>query len=402
MNDRLHILRHLAQRYERSKAGRTGESKTPLTFDYEEFLADAGCATGELRVVAEKELVLAERAGILQRVTHSRDPRLFLRLRFLPQSEPQLYALLRQPSPHTQREALAAQFTGAAATELPEQWQSKWRAWCGRMTEAARTGGRIAPLNRENTAETAELLALLPRLLAWEGESLIRFVSCVLCGDSKRLGELSSKIGRILADLSDDEISGLEALGILETPRSVLLYGPVRFCREGQWVELNVFAGPVRLSEADITQAEAVDTTATRCLTVENETTFHELAKLRSGVLLICTSFPGSATRAFLQRLPGALEFWHFGDTDPAGYEVLRDLRERTSKPFKSLHMQFRGDPDSPVLTAGEKRTLQRLAECPLMREELVTLQEILSSGHKGRFEQESLGRPTMPWPFYR
>lgn len=402
MTERNHILRYLAERYERSKSGRTGESKAPLTFDYEEFLADAGCATGEKRVVAEQELSRADRAGILQRVAHRRDPHLFLRLRFSSQSEPQLYALIGQPPPRTRREALAAQFSVAATANLPDRWQTKWRAWCERMAGAARTGGSIAPLSREDTAETAELLTLLPRLLAWEGESLIRFVSCVLCGDSKRLGELSGKIGRILADLSDGEISGLEALGILETPRTVLLHGPVRLCRGGQWVELNVFAGPVRLSEDDIMQAEAVDTTATRCLTVENETTFHELAKLRSGVLLICTSFPGSATRAFLQRLPGALEFWHFGDTDPAGYEVLRDLRERTSKPFKGFHMQFRGDPDSPVLTAGEKRTLQRLADCPLMREERDALRAILSAGHKGRFEQESLGRPTMPWPFYR
>ncbi len=402
MNDRHHILRYLAERYEHSKAGRTGDSKTPLTFDYEEFLAEAGCATGEKRVVAEQELSRADRAGILQRVAHRRDPHLFLRLRFSSQSEPQLYDLIGQPPPRTRREALAAQFAVAAATTLPDRWQSKWRAWCERMAEAVRTGGSIAPLCREDTAETTELLALLPRLLAWEGESLIRFVSCVLCGDSKRLGELSGKIGQILADLSHDEISGLEALGILETPRTVLLHGPVRLCRDGQWVDLNVLSGPVRLSEDDVAKAEALDTSATRCLTVENETTFHELAKLRSGVLLICTSFPGSATRALLQRLPNSLESWHFGDTDPAGFEILRNLRERTGKPFKSLHMHFRADPDSPRLTTGEKRTLQRLADCPLMREERDALRAILSAGHKGRFEQESLGRPTMPWPFYR
>ena len=145
-----------------------------------------------------------------------------------------------------------------------------------------------------------------------------------------------------------------------------------------------------------------MDTTATRCLTVENETTFHELAKLRAGVLLVCTSFPGSGTRAFLRRLPDSMEFWHFGDTDPAGFEILRDLRERAGKPFRSLHMQFRDDPDSSLLTAEEKRALHRLADCPFMREERNTLQAILSAGHKGRFEQESLGRPTTPWPFYR
>ena len=59
------------------------------------------------------------------------------------------------------------------------------------------------------------------------------------------------------------------------------------------------------------------DGSARRCLTVENETSFHELAKLRSRELLIRTSYSGSATLALLSKLPNAMEFWHFGDSDP-------------------------------------------------------------------------------------
>ena len=63
-----------------------------------------------------------------------------------------------------------------------------------------------------------------------------------------------------------------------------------------------------------------------------------------------------------LQRLPDEMEFWHFGDSDEAGFDILRVLREKSGRNFQPLHMQ------------------------------------------RGRipFEQESLGRPKLKnWPFY-
>ncbi|GDY23584.1 hypothetical protein LBMAG56_49310 [Verrucomicrobiota bacterium] len=141
----------------------------------------------------------------------------------------------------------------------------------------------------------------------------------------------------------------------------MLAHGPLRLKLDGEWLDLGRLHGAFRLSQSDIDRAEAIDTTAVRCLTVENETSFHELAKLRSGVLLIQTSFPGSATVALLKRLPATLEFHHFGDSDEAGFEILRDLRERSERNFQALHME-RGRPN---------------------------------------FEQESLGRPKPDWPFY-
>jgi hypothetical protein len=112
----------------------------------------------------------------------------------------------------------------------------------------------------------------------------------------------------------------------------------------------------------DIQRADEVATIARRCLTVENETSFEELAKLRSGELLVQTSYPGSGTLALVHRLPVTMEFWHFGDSDEAGFDILRVLRDKSGRDIESLHME------------------------------------------RGRipFEQESLGRPTKPtWPFY-
>ncbi len=165
-----------------------------------------------------------------------------------------------------------------------------------------------------------------------------------------------------LGDITAKEVRSLDQLGILRNPRFVLVHGPLRLLLDGASVDLGPLAGPFRLSETDIVRADQLVTTARRCLTIENETTFHELAKLRSGELLVQTSFPGTGVLALLARLPDTLEFHHFGDSDEAGFAILDDLRSRSGRNFQPLQMQ------------------------------------------RGRmpFEQEALGRPALSvWPFY-
>ena len=142
----------------------------------------------------------------------------------------------------------------------------------------------------------------------------------------------------------------------------MLLSGPLRLRLDGEWLDLGLLRGSFRLAQEDIERTEEFETTAQRCLTVENETSFHELTKLQSGELLIQTSYPGSGTLKLLQRLPSKMEFWHFGDSDKAGFDILRVLRENSGRNFRALHMK------------------------------------------RGRIpsEQESFGRPTQKlWPFY-
>ncbi len=219
------------------------------------------------------------------------------------------------------------------------------------------------------------MLLLAAKLLAWRGESLIRFASCVLCGNSKRLeelagtdkegelrGKLRGKLGRLLEDITNGKFRTLDDLGIIPNPRFVLMSGPLQLRLGGEWLDLGRLRGAFRLALEDIERAEEIATPAHRCLTVENETSFHELAKLQSGELLIQTSYPGSGTLRLLSRLPAGLEFWHFGDSDEAGFDILRVLREKSGREFRPLHMEVGRTP----------------------------------------FEQESLGRPSLNrWPFY-
>lgn len=383
MNSGPPVLHALARLYSGSKAGRSGTGTNDFQPELPEVLRASGCEDGDLRAAAMRDLEQAEARGLIRLERHRRDRDIILKIRVPLANESALFTFLGEDSPTQRRQALARQFNEAAPVAAPEKWRESWRTFCEHRRDAALCGDAMAPFDRADLAANAELLALLPKLLTWGDEpdetrrtSLVRFASCVLLGNSKRLEELAAqerdggfrdrlrgKLGRLLEEITGGEVRTLDDLGILPNPRFALVHGPLRLQLDGQWIDFGVLRGPFRLSLEDIVRTGAIETKAYRCLTVENETSFHELAKLRSGELLVQTSFPGSGTLELLKRLPATLEFWHFGDSDEPGFDILRDLRERTGRDFHPLHMERA----------------------------------------RKNFEQESLGRPTLlAWPFYR
>jgi hypothetical protein len=369
------VLKALAQLFTRSRAGRKGRGLIDFQPELRAVLRAAECEDGEAREQALKDLSEAEAAGLLELERHRRDPDIILKVRVPLANESALFARVSEPAPTHKRQALANQFKQAATFDLPDEWRVAWDAFCDRMVMASLTGEDVTPFDRNNLPANAELLSLLTKLLAWRGESLVRFASCVLCNNSKRLeelagmekegefrGKLRGRLGRLLENITGGKIRSLDDLGIVPNPRFVLLSGPLRLRLDGEWLDLGRLHGSFRLAQEDVERAEEIATSAQRCLTVENETSFHELAKLQSGELLIQSSYPGSATLKLLQRLPVRMEFWHFGDSDAAGFDILRVLRELSGRDFQPLHM--------------ERGRIQ--------------------------FEQESRGRPLKRrWPFY-
>lgn len=394
-------LRVFAERYRDSQAGRTGVSASDFTLDYQKFLKAANVNSAEGRIHIEQQLrsAAARSGGHFVIETHPRDENILLLLRLKRDGgEAWLFQHLGEPSPTQERRQLASVFAEAQNTALPERWQTAWQAWCSALAKKAECGEAIAPFQRSDLAATRELLQVLVRVLNWQGQSLTRFASCVICGNSKRLETLRPRLEQALAQLSAGSVTSLEDLGLLEKPRQVLLHGPLRLDE----LDLAALRGPYSLSETDLRTALHLHSTAARVLTVENETTFLELAKSNRDTLLIQTSYPNRAVLALLSRLPSELPVFHFGDTDPAGFDILRDLRARTARPIQPMHMAYRPRPDSPTLSAEEKNQLTRLHADPIMsdcREPLETMRE---AGTKGDYEQESLGPPELVgWPFY-
>jgi hypothetical protein len=126
-------------------------------------------------------------------------------------------------------------------------------------------------------------------------------------------------------------------------------------------------------------------------LTVENEDVILEQAKLNPGILLVQTSFPGSGVRRLFDLLQPELTCLHFGDTDPAGFDILRDLREKSGRQIQPLLMEPRPSADPSIFGDQERQTLQRVIESPAMADLHSMLETYLAAGNKGDFEQERI-----------
>lgn len=394
-------LRVFAERYRESQAGRTGIGASDFTLDYQKFLKAAHATTAEARIHIEQQLrrAAASSGGHFVIETHPRDENILLLLRLKRDGgEAWLFQQVGETSPTTERQQVAELFASVRTELVPTVWQSAWWCWCDRMSAKARCGEVIAPFHRRDLAATQELLRVLIRLLNWQGESLVRFASCSICGDSKRLDALRPRLEQALTQLSEGRATSLEGLGLIEKPRQVLLHGPLQLDQ----LDFSPLRGPFSLSEPDLRAAVSLCCLAARVLTIENETTFLELAKINRDTLLIHTSYPNRAVLALLHRLPAGLPVHHFGDTDPAGFDILRDLRERSGRVILPLYMPFRHRPDSPVLSALEKTQITRLLADPTMADCHKALEAMQKAGTKGDYEQETLGPPTLPgWPFY-
>jgi hypothetical protein len=398
------VLRTIARRYRASQVGRTGVATGDFIVDYRELIKSAQTTDGEPLEGARKELREAHRVsgGLFVLETHARDSSLFLRVRLAQVGgEDWLFAAVGEPSPTQERATLASVFATAADYKVPSEWAERWRLYCHDLAMRCEKGATITPFDRGDLTGNAELLRVAARLLGWTGESLVRFASCVLCGDSKRLEQLQPKLESCLAQIQGATQMTFEDIGLLEKPRSVLVHGPVVLRLPSGELNLGLLHGPVALSEVDINAADIIINPAVRVLTVENETSFLELTKLGSGTLLIHTSFPGRAVRALFAKLPADLECWHFGDTDPAGYDILRSLRVATGRAIGALHMRYRSDEQGVELGNQDSRTLTRLIGDPFLQDVQEDLFAMQAAGNKGVFEQENLGQPMPEWPFY-
>lgn len=386
------ILQSLASLYRKSASGRKGASKD-FTIDYEKFLRLAGAADGDDRESAELDLAAAaaQSGGCFQ---IDRDCRTGfpIRLRLIRDGgEAWLFQQTGETTPEEERGKLAIFFRAATQLAVPEPWQQAWNDWLSHLAQRALAGETIQPFRRDDSKGNSDLIHALAGILNWQKTSLIRYASMEICGDSKRLQQLESRLRAALGEITGKP--SLEAFGIFQKPRSATFHGPLEITIGTNRTDFSPFPGPVTLSERNLIDAATVTTASPVCLTVENEDTFHELANTNQDVLLILTSFPGSAVVRLIDRLPTNLTFLHFGDSDPAGSDILRDLRAKTGRDIRPLLIdkQPASPPAHIALSPQDRKTIHRLLDSDLPSEVQDHLAQLMRSGVKSGFEQEAV-----------
>jgi hypothetical protein len=383
------VLEALARLYEKSKAGRTGLGELDFQPKFEDVLIAAGCTEGDARELADRELRTLDGDLLTLEFAHQRTRNDIFKIRLPLGKEAALYKRLGRPSPTEMRAKWSALFYEAVNWPVPEHLCDDWKNFCLRCSVHAVHWEYMSSFRREELEVGRDLLNLITKLLAWpQRDHFVRAVSCRLCGDSKRLERQRGVLERLLAEATNGRIASFAALGILDTPRHVLVAGPLRLRFADHTLDLGPLRDGASLSEADLERAD-IECSATRCVTVENKTSFHQRAVQHPDDLHLHTSYPGAATLALLRKLPRTMEFLHSGDTDPAGFDILRDLRQSTGLPFRSLAMDVASSDVGPALTAEEITLLQNMLVNPLMHPERQALECLMNSKRKGAFEQE-------------
>lgn len=288
-----------------------------------------------------------------------------------------------------------------------EVFPMEWRALCDSILTALKEAKSVAGLEWDRPKEVEELLAAAHWLTNRDAavEIPVRQASVELGYDSKWLEGKRARVEKLLA-LMVSAPSGLEQWGVIPQDYLLEISGPLCLhFADGNEVDVDPLQAVVAIASTDIRRALRISSTALRVLTVENrKTTFRQLASANRdrSTLLIASSYPTRALCDLITKLSPAIPWYHFGDTDPAGWHILSTMRKKSGSAVKPFLMKWRARDMSKPLSARDQILLEKMINDPTMDDVHEDLRLMQNFGGKGDYEQESLGPPDLSeWPFF-
>ena len=394
-------LAEFHRQWHAARGKRVAGASRAFSRNWVELLEAAGITSAEDQATAAREV---EACGQLVLKRHRYRSYLIERVTLPLAAEPWLIEHFGgTPSEDLRAASLAvvAEFSQRGHPRFP----SEWAVLAESLRVAFSAGRSLRPFRWSHPESLRRLLDIVANLTTreWPAGTLIRAASVGIGLGSKDLERHQRTLESALARLFGAEVS-LKSLGLAAGDSHVELHGPLCLHFSDGSVQGFESLTNVLISAADLARCVSISTPAERLLTIENrKTTFRQYAaaNLDRRTLIATTSFPTPAFRAFLEKLPISLPHHHFGDTDPAGWQILLKLREATLRPVEAFRMEFRTGQAPCPLTPYDRQWLPRLLASPRLadvRPQIAALQE---RDDRGDFEQETLGAP-LPggWPF--
>ena len=218
-------------------------------------------------------------------------------------------------------------------------------------------------------------------------------------GDSKAVERNSSKVFQIFNEFGDLEYDNIvdlfEEHNIVKNKGNAIAKQGMSFEINNQIIDLDKFGEEFYFSMNMLMKMSIVSIRKNRIITIENLTTFYSF-KDDNAVILYLGGFHNSAKRALIKKIcdfnPN-LEFYHSGDIDCGGFEILIDLREKTGIYFKPLLMGVaqieKYKDECQTLTDNDIKRLEML----LTRDDALEFKEVIEYMLKNsiKLEQESI-----------
>jgi hypothetical protein len=391
----------LFRRWQTARGRRTQPAARPFRVSWPELLGASGISSAEDEAAALREAEALEREGRLTLKRHRFRKYLVERISIPLEAEGWLRDGFDAPDAGELRDQSLAAV--AAAPEHP-LWPEEWDNLRVALRAAFANSRSLRPFVWHQPANVRFLLEALHGITAreWDPGTPLRTASAILGFDSKKLERHRRSVESALALLFGAQTL-FSDLGLVTSESMLHVHGRIVLGFASETQRFDGLDASYQLSFADLERADHVESEAVRLLTVENLATFRHLAAANPGdTLLVTSSFPTPALLELLRKLPPEMPHFHFGDTDPSGWLILRKLREVSPKVVLPFLMKWRSAARSSPLTARDHALLDSLLAAPEMTDVREEIEATVVSNDRGDFEQESLGPPDVRgWPFY-
>lgn len=253
----------------------------------------------------------------------------------------------------------------------------------------------------EDMESTRRLLCTIQAIESNKEQLYVREFSIRHFQDSKAFENMAGKVAHVFRRFKAGCGEGLQEIlaeyGIYHTPNYVYLKGYVSLKVGEESIDLSVLKQGLGVSGEDIGRIRFENTAGVKqVITIENLTTYFRW-QARDSLLLYLGGYHNSIRRALLMELYAACpraSYYHFGDIDAGGFEIYRDLREKTGIPFRMYRMDLKtlrayenyGRP----LTENDRKRLQEMRGREELGEVIAYMLE-----HDVKLEQECIFQTT-------
>lgn len=199
------------------------------------------------------------------------------------------------------------------------------------------------PQYSDDLVKLEQILKVLAEVEKVEEEVFIRNFSILVLGDSKAFEKIKTSVASILCEYGEytDKDHVLENLNIVNNPGYVYTKGNGRITISGQVIDFSNLDGDLGLSSTLLDNIEDVKVYASKVITIENLTTFNSYAD-KDAFVIYLGGYHNSIRRKLICKIheqnPGK-DYYHYGDIDAGGFNILLDLRAKTGIYFAPFNM---------------------------------------------------------------
>lgn len=212
--------------------------------------------------------------------------------------------------------------------------------------------------NAKFTSDIAvNILELLKYILNNTQDIMERELSIAVLGDTKlfensyksRVCKIIEEYGNHEMDLSVSDMNGasekekaiLEEYHIFSNPSYIFFKGNVEiFYADGVSIKVTPDK-PIAILSETIAGINTIKIYSDRVITVENLTAYNRI-KDSASTFIYLSGYHNTAKQNFLKKIAEhnkSVLWYHFGDIDPDGYFILKNLVDKTGIPFTPLYM---------------------------------------------------------------